>query len=405
MVSQHYSKCESNDPLAVGRRKSVCRATHHWRYGLLAAATLCIAASVNAQQADSALRIELHSDRHSDALPLAQLDGSDLSTLAPRSGRNLAYLRDEVRVSAPLAGGQLALLARQSATLVASRGVVALVAAAGTTGTPATSAQYDIRLRYTGFSGAGLAWQTGNTPGTDLAESSGVAPLLHAAGWHWQAGVQGLALARLVWRRVDGQASFAAGSNNYSFDLSSDYADDRQKFPFQRGFSAHGAALLFNAQLAHCGDAACFGVGVRDLGRLFWRGLPRQEATLSSSTQSYDADGYVIYKPLVQGRYTQTNVSQTAPATVNFDANWRVATDWQAGLRAEWLMDFGWLPAAQLQWRGMEGVAWTASWRVHERRLGLQAAGERWVVRVATDQLGSGAHSRELLLAWSWPFH
>ena len=387
---------------------SVCKATHHWRHGLLAAQMLCIAVSANAQQVDSTLRIELHSDRHSDALPLAQLDGSDLGTLAPRSGRNLAYLRDEVRLSAPLAGGQLALLARQSATLVASRGVVALVAAAGTTGTPATNAQYDIRLRYTGFSGAGLAWQTGSAgsrPSTDLAESSGTEPLLHAAGWHWQAGVQGLALARLVWRRVDGQASFAAGSNNYSFDLASDYADDRQKFPFQRGFSAHGAALLLNAQLAHCGDTACFGVGVRDLGRLFWRGLPRQEATLSSSTQSYDADGFVIYKPLVQGRYTQTNVSQTAPATVNFDANWRVATDWQAGLRAEWLMDFGWLPAAQLQWRGMEGVAWTASWRVHERRLGLQAAGERWVVRMATDRLGSGAHSRELLLAWSWPLH
>ena len=170
-MSQHYPKYGSNAPSAVGRQKSACTATHHWRHGLLAAQTLCIAVSVNAQQADSALRIELHSDHHSDALPLAQLYDNDLSTLAPRSGRNLAYLRDEVRLSAPLAGGQLALLARQSATLVASRGVVALVAAAGTTGAPATNAQYDIRLRYTGFSGAGLAWQTGNTPGTDLVDS------------------------------------------------------------------------------------------------------------------------------------------------------------------------------------------------------------------------------------------
>jgi hypothetical protein len=224
-----------------------------------------------------------------------------------------------------------------------------------------------------------------------------------AAGWHWQAGAQALRLQRLIWRRIDGQVSFDAASAGYSFDLASDRGDNRLKLPFERTYAASGMAWLLDAQLMHCDAERCIGAGVRDLGRLRWAGLPREQASLSTQTQSVDADGYLIYKPLVQGLNSQADASRAAPASVNLDARWPLAAGWNAALRAEWLTAYGWLPSARVQWQGAEGPVWAASWQVHERRLGVQASGARWLLRLAADRFGSGAHSRELRLVLNWP--
>ncbi len=364
----------------------------------------CAALALGAAAAPGdALRVELTSDHHSDPLSLAQFGSDEPLLISPRAGRNLVYLRDEVRTSAPLAGGQLALLARQAATLVASPGTVTVASDLDTAGSPATSAHHAVRLRYTGFAGWGLAWRTGSTPGIDLADPAPANAWLAAPGWHWQAGVQALQLQRLIWRRIDGQVSFDAATAGYSFGLESDRGDNRLKLPFEQPYAATGAAVLLDAQLMHCDIDRCLGAGVRDLGRLRWRGLPREQATLSTQTQAVDADGYLIYKPLVQGLDSQPDVSRAAPVSVNVDARWPLAPGWHAALRAEWLAAYGWLPAARVQWQGASGPAWAASWQVHERRLGLQASGERWVLGYATDKFGAGAHTRELRLALNWP--
>jgi hypothetical protein len=300
-------------------------------------------------------------------------------------------------------GGQAALLARQSATLIASPGAVAVARDLGTAGPPAADAQHAVRLRYTGFVGAGLAWRSGSTPQVDLASTATAAPLLREAGWHWQAGLQLLQLRRLVWRRIDGQVQFAAASGTYGFDVVSDQGDDRLTLPFQHGFAPRGVGVLLDAALMHCDGHRCFGAGLRDLGRLFWHGLPRERATLSTQTRTVDAEGFVVFEPLVQGHDSQESASQAAPFTFHLDARWRLAAAWQAGLRADWLAGYGWLPSAQLQWRKPQGLAWTAAWQVHERRLGVQAAGERWMLRVAADRLGTAARSREVALAWHLP--
>ena len=367
--------------------------------GLLAGTPVRTAASDDG----GAIRLELSSDRHSDAMPLAELDRRDY-TLSPRAGRNLTYLRDEVRLSAPLAGGRFSVLARQSATLVASPGAMALAVDLSQPGTPAADATQQVRVRYRGFSGAGVAWTVGSTP--DVVDAPTTSPLVQGQGWHWQAGAQVLMLQRLVWRHIDGMVRFSAAEQGYGFDLVSDRGDDRQSFPFRRDFASHGMGVLLDGQLMHCGEASCFGAGVRDLGRLMWRGLPRQEATLSTATQRVDADGFVIYEPLIQGRYSQGTATQSAPASIDLEARWRVAAAWQAGVRAEWLDGFGWLPQTQLQWTDASTqTAWMTIWESHQRRVGLQAGGRRWLVRLATDRLGSAARSRDLMFAWRLPLH
>jgi hypothetical protein len=352
----------------------------------------------------AAVRIEARSDRHSDAMPLAELGREDY-TLAPRGGsRNLTYLRDEIRLSAPLAGGRFAVLARQSATLVASAGAMDLAVDLSQPGTPAADATQQVRVRYRGFSGAGIAWSLASTP--EFAEAAGASPQVQRPGWHWQAGVQALALKRLVWRHVDGTVSFSAADEGYAFDLVSDHGDDRMRFAYERGFAWNGLGVLLHGRLAHCGEAACFGVGVRDLGRLTWRGLPRQEATLSTATQRVDADGFVTYEPLIQGRYSQGTASSAAAASVELDARWRLADAWQASLHGEWLDGFGWLPQAGVQWTDADNqTAWRLTWESHQQRLGIEASGARWVLRVAADRWSSAARSRDVMLAWRWPLY
>ncbi|HEV7915757.1 MAG TPA: hypothetical protein VGP22_18495, partial [Albitalea sp.] len=141
-----------------------------------------------------------------------------------------------------------------------------------------------------------------------------------------------------------------------------------------------------------------------DLGRLMWRGLPRQQATLSTATQRVDSGGFVTYEPLVQGRYSQQTAARSAAASVDLDARWRIADAWQAGVHAEWLAGFGWLPQASVQWTDAgRRTAWRVSWESHQERLGIEAASGPWVVRVAADRWGSGARSRDLMLAWRRP--
>lgn len=375
------------------------------RLALIAPLLLLLGSPAANGAVDDAVQFELHSDRHSDGLRLSQFGTDDATLLTPRPGRNLVYLRDELRLSAPFAGGQIALLARQAATLVASPGALAVAIDLDTSGSPTSDYQHAVHLRYTGFAGGGLAWRGGSEPGRDLAAPLQASRPFEAAGWHWQAGVQLLQLQRLTWRNIDGQVHYAAATEGYSFDLDSDRGDNKLKLPYQRTFAKTGVASLFDAHLVHCEAEHCWGIGARDLGRLRWRGLPRDQARLSSNTQTVDSNGYLIYKPLVEGHDSQDDVTLSAPASVDLDARWQLAPQWQLALRGEWLQSYGWLPSARASWQPALGPAWGVSWQVHERRLGLEASGERWTLRYAADRFGAGAKSRELLLNWNWPLN
>src|SRR5205085_5233025 len=89
--------------------------------------------------------------------------------------------------------------------------------------TPDGDRHHYVDLRFRGFAGAGLAWRTGDRPAVDLGDPDWAAPI--AAGWHWQAGAEGLVLGRLAWWQVDGQVDFKARSDTYDVDLRSQQLD------------------------------------------------------------------------------------------------------------------------------------------------------------------------------------
>jgi hypothetical protein len=215
----------------------------------------------------------------------------------------------------------------------------------------------------------------------------------------WQVGVAAQLLRLRHWRRrtLDGQVQFDVASSTYAFDLQSDQADDRLRFPFQGAKDDSGAGLLLAA------DVACASLSLRDFGWLRWSQLPQQVATLSTQTQGYDADGFVIYKPLVQGRNSQAGYTHRLAGWWTARATWRAPGAGEFELSSDWVRDFGLLPS--IAWRrGLADVELGLQWRFHERRAGVALGWRGWQLRAGADRLGSRQRSRELALSGSWRF-
>jgi hypothetical protein len=361
------------------------------RARLLSALALAWAGVAHAQQPpldapDTGWRLALHSDRHSDAMPLADLAADDpLAHLQPRAGRNLAYIDDELRISRRQAGWDWGLLVRQSATLATDHDTLELARqASGQTATN-TDQRWRTHVRYRQFSGAGI----------ELGHR-----FVLAEDWRAAFAVQGLQLRHWRERLIDGPVSYTGATGSYRFDLNSHQGDDRQNVPFQEPFAAHGAGLLMHGELAWQAEPWRLSLGVRDLGWLRWRGLPQQDLLLSTDTQSVDADGYVVYQPLVQGRNSQAGFTRAMSGWWTAKAAWSIDADRSVEASVESVRGFGVLPALAWQQRFGE-LGLTAQWRVHEQRATLGLAWRGLALRFGVDRLGGQAHSRTLALAYT----
>ena len=338
--------------------------------------------------ADARWQLSISAAQHSDALPLS-LWGADhfAPALQARSGANLAYLAHEIRLSHRGSWGRFGLLTRQSATLTASRGAIELAADAETSGRPAGDRQWTVDADYFAFEGSGLAWQHGWSP---------------APGWQLQGGVQALVLRRWRERRIDGDAGYDSAGGSYRAGLSSFEAGERLEFPYQTTFSGHGQGLLFDADLHWTGTRLSLHAGVRDVGRLRWSGLPQNTSQLSTDTRSLDADGFVVYQPLIQGRNAQATRSRSPPWRALAFVGWQASEDTRFEAGAEVLRGFGALPQLRATHRRGD---WDFGLAVHtyERRVTARLGWRGLQLRVGTDRFGSQAQSRELAVAGSWP--
>lgn len=354
-----------------------------------AAALLALASlAAPCAHASDAWSVQARSVRHSDALPLDAIDREAWPEAAPRAGRNLTYLDDELRLAWRPGGASFALLARQYATLVASADSLRLVAQVTGRQQPPADQDFAVDAQLNGFAGAGLA----------LGWASAAAP-----GWRWQVEAQGLALGRSVERRIDGPVRYRAADARYGFDLLSTEVDNRLEFPFQQSFARRGQGLLLAAGAAWHGEDGWVCAELRDGGWLHWQGMPQQQATLSTATLSVDADGFLVYLPLVQGQNSQNDRTQWLPWRASLAAGMRIGGGHELGLRVETLPGFGALPVLSWQFQGgaAQSPAFGADWRLHERRLDLRASWRGLQLEVGADRLGAGAHSRKLAIGYT----
>jgi hypothetical protein len=358
------------------------------------AAALLVAATAGhpcaaAGDADDGWHLRLHSQQHSDATALGLGRDPKAEDLAPRRGRNLAYIDDEARLERTQGAWTAGVLARSRATLVASADTLALYRQVDGGEAITADRHWEVDTHFRGFSGAVLV----------LARQQGI-----AGGWSARWELQALVLQRWRERHIHGSAGASLASGEYSFALHSTQRDDGLRFPFQSAFPSRGSALLGELALAWQGGHWQFEAAVKDAGWQHWRALPRQDAVLDSRTAATDADGFLIYRPLVQGQNTQPSTTRAAPAWGRLLVRWQGPAAGTASVEAgaDLLPGFGPLP-----WLGLSAPVGasqlTLQWRTHERRLTLQWARQGLTLTAGADRLGGDRRSRELGLAWRLP--
>lgn len=328
------------------------------------------------------------SDRHNDALPLSRMgQHDDQRHLSPRHGRNLAYIDDEVRVQRQGQAWGLALLARSQASLVASEETLELAQRVASGQTPSVDSHWQASARLRGFTGAGL----------ELSHRQGL-----ASGLTLSLSAQLLALGRWRERDIHGTVDFQALPKTYGFDLASAETNDRLLFPYQQDFSHRGAGLLTSVALHWQGEPWRLDAELRDGGWLRWRGIPRQDNSLVANRQSVDADGFVVYGPLLQGQNSQPNLTRRQPWRVHLAGSLAISPNQRLHASVEHWPDFGPLP--EFGWAGKLGaVDLGLDWRLHERRLTARLAWQGLTLRVGADRWDRNARSQALSLAYTLP--
>jgi len=328
------------------------------------------------------VELQLKSVHHADALSLGALDDEDqaLRQLAPRRGRNLAYVDDEARLSLRRDAWRLSVLARSRGHAITNHDTLDLATTVARRGKPSEHRHWYTTLDYSSFQGAGgelaYRWASSN-------------------GWFGEVGVQALQLRHWRERQLDGNVSYDAGSQAYAFDLRSLHADDRLRFPFQQAFDQRGMGVLFSSEIGWSSGAWGVRAGFRDLGRLQWDGLPQQQAWLSTQTEDYDADGLVIYRPLLTGRNSQGRRSERSRGQGWLHLSYQWTGVGEFGVGSEWIPRFGPLPV--LGWRGALGPAdASVQWRHHEQRLDFSVAWRGWQLQWGANTLGSGRRSQSM---------
>jgi len=337
--------------------------------------------------ASAGWQVDVHSNRHADAIPLHRLDIDDVaSQFDPRPGRNLAYMDDQLRLSYLQGANTWSLVARQAGRLVGTRDAFDMARSLETSGTPDTDQQWDVKAKYRSFAGGGAAWQRA---------------FAIADRWQGWFGLEALALTQ--WREfeLNGAAAYRSALREWQFNLQYQRNDSRNEMPFQDPYAGSGQALLTTGGLRWTGDAWRAAVSWRDAGWARWRGLPQQTLQLSSSTQTVDADGYVEYKPLLRGGYHQDTLHRTLPGVFTGRLAYALRPATEVAVGADHVADFGWLPEVGVRQR-IDGGTVSLGYAVHERRLGVALDWRGWQLAFGADRLGDEARSREFRVGYVW---
>ncbi|MEJ8835600.1 hypothetical protein [Ramlibacter sp. AN1133] len=349
-------------------------------------AALVLAALLPLAASAAPWELTLESDRHSDFSSIDDLRDDNAAGYRARFGRNLAYVQEEVRLQRREGAWSLSLLGRSSATLVGNRDAIEALRHSRGLGRDASDRHFDVHAHLRGFAGAGVEVERG---------------FVLEPQWSGALLVQALALTRWREREIRGAADFVGATSTYTFDLRSSELNDRLQFPFQQPQGAAGAGLLFGGDLAWGRGPWSARAALRDVGLLHWRGVPQQDFTLSTSTRAIDAGGFVVFRPLLQGRNTQSGLTRSAPWRAQVSAGWQATERGSLQAGARWFRGFGALPS--VGWTQRFGQLETgATWQFHEQRLVLDARWGGWRVYVGADRL-DGVHSRVLGVAYSRP--
>lgn len=291
---------------------------------LLTGALACAAACAQAATASAAEGWTVYTDvsawQASDAVPISQLEG-EWTAYSPRAGRNSAIMRIRAAAGVEKKRWRLGVELRQDAYFSTDRDSLDVYFMYQQKKKPAPPATLAVQARYVSWRAQGL--RIGHTfDGPRLAGRPSSIEL--------SAAVYGK--QRLRERSIRGTLTYPQ-ADTYGVMASHVDANSRMTYPFMgEAPSATGAGLSLAATLP-LASAWTLRMQADDLAsRLRWKNLPVNTETLNSQAQSYDANGYVNYSPLLSGRKQQVERSFRIPRYTAAALDYRYQ-DWGAGVQ------------------------------------------------------------------------
>ncbi len=227
-------------------------------------------------------------------------------------------------------------------------------------------------------------------------------PWLSAGLGEWQATMQWLSLQRLRRVGADGEVIYD-GQGGYEHQLALLDDDSSAKGPFtaapaRRG-AGHSLSLAWRWTPAQDWSLR---IEARDVvSRLRWEGVNTAQASLTSRVASRTPEGYLDYKPALQGAYARKTVRWRIPATVQAEVAW------QGGGAGEWRLEMNRRWGLQEAWMGWRSLGdWQTGLALEPRfkALRLQVGHGGFAAGVQADRLDRASRAASVWVSYVWLF-
>lgn len=253
-----------------------------------------------------------------DATPVRDLSG-DWNRYTPRDGHNAALQSARIELAASREHWEIAATLRADIMITGSRSSWDAVHVYKQRQTPVDGSEFGVQARESGVIWAGVrgahTWvlRPGSEQGLQL---TGALTLL--------------SVRRVMQVDANGAVQFST-AGGYGFQVEAQRQDSYRQFG---GYGQQGAiGSGYSADLGllwQLSETSFVNLSAMDLmSRIRVNSVSTQQATLSSSTNSVDGNGYLNYQPLVVGRYSSAAVNTTLSRKWSISAGTRIA--WSDG--------------------------------------------------------------------------
>jgi hypothetical protein len=228
-----------------------------------------------------------------DAVAIADLGGDWSRGFSPKADRNVLLQRSRAEIGVEKGEWRLGWEFRQDATVVTDRQTLEFIRLYKQRSKPPTGTTTDLAAQFN-------AW---SAQGPRLGRWFGPA----GAGWMPRVYLSGAIYTKAALREGDasGTVHYTA-SDQYDVNVRRTDANSNYRYPFmQQEPDASGASVSL-AMAWRLSEAVSVDANIDDLwSAMRWRNLPVKDDRLDSRITEYDAQGYVNYRPLLNGANRQ----------------------------------------------------------------------------------------------------
>ncbi len=292
----------------------------------------------------------------------------------PRNGLNVGFVSVRAGIGAQAGGWRLSKVARTELLVESGREMTDLMHLYKTRISASPGRTYSVDVEYAGYAAKGWridkAWRWQARPGHDISF--------------------GLGYSLLEGNRVrsgSAQGSLTSlGNGNYAFAVMRDDAYTGKTYPFQTPGSPEGSGggIDLGLEWKMPQGARLEWIANDVLGRMRWRDIPGTLSNAGTGVTGTDANGYIVYAPVLSGRNARREFTQKLPVR------------WALGVEVPW-RDFyvlgslshlqrSFFPLLGLGWNIRDGWRLQADYDFRFKTYGFKLAAGRGFIAVRASQ-------------------